>query len=263
MATLSRCLADTNTPPASIRLESTAKVLGKIWPEDRVIAMVVSPDAGRLALAKYPGDELSEFRGLTDEPVLIIDGEEHSRFSQLYPGCFVFSPDSKRLAFAAASFELELDFNGFLRKSSAVNVWIDMEPQRLKLTNTGRLHFSPDGKRIAYATKTPEGWRLVIDGQLGSPYEELLESADGFITFSSDSRHYGYLAARDGGQLLVVDGREYGPYDSISCLPEFSADGQRFACVVESGQRQRVLESGREGPPKSATFQAPASARMD
>lgn len=70
-------------------------------------------------------------------------------------------------------------------------------------------HFSPDGKRVAYAVErtADQQWRVVLDGEPSAPW-------DGFVAmaFSGDSRHFAYVVTAGQGdqqrRVLVVDGKQ-------------------------------------------------------
>jgi hypothetical protein len=242
-----RSSADPTEP--GIRLESTAVTLAKVGAEDQLFEFVLSPDARRFACIKYPGDGLAKLRGLTNKPVLIVDGKENPGFLEFLENGLVFSPDSKRLAFVASSRNFERNSLGILQRPVVVSVWIDQARQPADFVSVGRPVFSPDGKRIIYTVSEGEDFRCLVDGQLGPSYTRFFNmQGNDVAVFSRDSRRYCCVAEKGGKQVLIVDGREYGPYDGLGSRPEFSPDGKNFACIVNSGDRQRFFENGKEGP---------------
>jgi Tol biopolymer transport system component len=193
---------------------------------------------------------------------VVVDGVAAGEFENVrHP---VFSPDSKKVAFAAHQGDAWFMINGG-RKEPSFD-WI------------GKPVFSPDGKRLAYFAQSAEMYFLVVDGKrIGPAYADVKDpvfSSDGrriaFIAmrknesgpgmlpsgricavadgragedcefiqtllFSPDGRRFGYTMTQDKKEFIVVDGRKYGgEYDSNEGLA-FSPDGKRFAYVGFQG----------------------------
>jgi hypothetical protein len=66
----------------------------------------------------------------------------------------------------------------------------------------GMLGFSPDSRHLAYGAQGDKGWFVVLDGQEGKPYENLLSLGGGTIVFDAPDRFH-YLATR-GQDIYVV-----------------------------------------------------------
>ncbi len=66
----------------------------------------------------------------------------------------------------------------------------------------GMLAFSPDSRHLAYGAQGDKGWVVVLDGQEGKPYENLLSLGGGKIVFDTPGRFH-YLATR-GQDIYVV-----------------------------------------------------------
>ena len=64
------------------------------------------------------------------------------------------------------------------------------------------LSFSPDSRRLAYGAQGDKDWIVVLDGQEGKPYENLLSLGGGKIVFDAPERFH-YLATR-GQDIYVV-----------------------------------------------------------
>ncbi len=82
------------------------------------------------------------------------------------------------------------------------------------------------GDRVAYPTKRIDGWHMVVDGQIGPPFERIIQ-----ITFSPDGSRLAYLGIRKNRVVAVVDGREEPVRDAVEGL-RFSADSKRVAYLA-------------------------------
>lgn len=80
--------------------------------------------------------------------------------------------------------------------------------------------------RVAYSVKRADGWHLVVDAQIGPPFERILQ-----ITFSPDGSRLVYLGLRKERVVPVVDGKEEPAHDAIEGL-RFSADSKRVAYLA-------------------------------
>jgi hypothetical protein len=174
-------------------------------------------------------------------------------------GSLTFSPDSRRLAYAA-------------RNGDKWSVVVDNReaPER---DLVDKLVFSPDSKRLAYlalkeaiGTKrgsggttfntndgmlygsNDDGAKLsaVVDGQAGPEYDVFLRDS---LIFSPDSKHLAYAAGNGKKWSVVVDGQPGAEYrvvmkDSLT----FSPDSRHLAYAARRDQRWSVLLDGRPGP---------------
>jgi len=106
----------------------------------------------------------------------------------------VFSPDGKRLAYAAqldGRWAVILDDAGFAYDGVA---WIV---------------FSPDSKRAAFCAQMDGTWVAVVS-EPGGTYQSVLKSGTALnetLTFSPDGKHLLYGAMTNGRPHMVVDGR--------------------------------------------------------
>jgi len=114
----------------------------------------------------------------------------------------------------------------------------------------GRLGFSPDGRRYAYAAVAGAGKsRLIVDGAEGPECDEIHGGILSPAVFSQDSEHVA-CAARNGSKwLLLVDGQAGPTYDAIGPLSKhiFSPDGRHCAYAARKGDRWVVVKDGLEG----------------
>jgi roadblock/LC7 domain-containing protein len=111
----------------------------------------------------------------------------------------VFSPDGKRLAFVVLRGGVSY-MQGETRRAKRTVV-VDRKPE--KDYNVPALtgpRFSPDGRHLAYAVHDPDKRQdfVVLDGQEGMPYGEVLQDS---ISFSTTAMRYW---VRQGNKLLRV-----------------------------------------------------------
>ena len=101
----------------------------------------------------------------------------------------VFSPDSKRLAYAAWTAENQMA------------VVVDGTPGPLVETvSINGIYFSPDSRHVAYVARRAGAWHVVVDGQMSNGYPEI--GNDG-LGFSNDWRRVSFQARVDGAWKTV------------------------------------------------------------
>lgn len=142
-----------------------------------------------------------------------------------------FSPDSRRLAYAAVS----ITAIAAAERPTKRSVWcVVVEGQE------GRVYeeigpftpiFSPDSRRVGYTAKRSGKWIAVIDEREGREFDWIAPNS---LAFGSDSARVGYWAKRAGRQYAVIDGRE----NEDGAVPIFSPDGKRVAFVVARGRNK-------------------------
>ncbi len=119
---------------------------------------------------------------------------------------------------------------------------VESEPCEMLANDAARI--SPDGKRVAFAVKRGEKWRMVVDGK-----EVAAGDAIQHITFSRDSRRLAYGLRKDGKWRVVIDGVEQPAYDDLGRTGiQFSADGSHIAYTAIKDARECLVIDGKEGP---------------
>lgn len=95
------------------------------------------------------------------------------------------------------------------------------------------MSFSPDSKSFAYIAKKDKKMWPVINGEIGAPYEFILQPR----LFTPDSRYFIYKVRKGTKDVLVINGRESRSYDFIynpfvtsdnSALVFFALDNNRL-----------------------------------
>jgi len=74
------------------------------------------------------------------------------------------------------------------------------------------LKVSPDSERLAYRAQEGDKQFVVVDGEEGKRYEDILK---GTLIFSPDSEHLAYGAQEGNEQFVVLDGEEGKRYEGI------------------------------------------------
>lgn len=170
------------------------------------------------------------------DDALMINGEMGDPFREIYGP--VFSPDSKRIAWAAT-------------KGGPWKLIVNNEVSLKVRTPVSRPMFSPDSARLAIWSREGKSISLIIDKQMGPTFTRVVRDS---LRFSRDSVRHAYVAGRDGRWHMVVDGEPGPGYDIIGSMPEFSPDGARLAfaagdetgwwVVVDGAAQQRYAQIG-------------------
>jgi hypothetical protein len=134
-----------------------------------------------------------------------VDGQEGEAFDALGKASIRFSPNSRRVAFAAVNRGQWL-------------VVADGQKSAGAFDSVGTRYspvFSPDSEHVAYAAKLDGDWFLVVDNEKKPTRYSSIKS----MAFSSDSRQLAYHARRPDGWHLMVDSKPVGKaYYAVSSL---------------------------------------------
>ena len=99
--------------------------------------------------------------------------------------------------------------------------------------------FSPDSKRVAYQAQKGGKWLIVLDGQPGVEYDQIVD-----MRFSPDSKRVAYGVVQQGKKwLAVVDGQPSPEYDLVG-LPTFSPDSKHVVYEAHKGKELVVVVDG-------------------
>lgn len=182
----------------------------------------------------------------------VVDGVPGPRYDQK-GSPIVFSPDSKRVAYAAAptgdnKTHVYLDGVAGPALNQLGNLEdIARDPLAPRLWP---IRFSPDSSRVAYAGWIAGKQVLLVDGV---PWPAYGSVDGGSLQFSPDSKHVAYRASLQGKLCAVVDGVAGPPFDCMSMCrcPVFSRDSKHVAykaAAVKGGSWCAVVD-GVAGPP--------------
>ena len=172
----------------------------------------------------------------------VVDGKEGAKYDSVGDASFVFTPDSRHLAYVAC-------VDRMFSKYCCVVV-DGVEGKHYPAIGEGSPLYSPDGKHLAFIARVGKKWCVVLDGKEGKGYDEIKARS---LVFSPDSRHLAYIAGipaknveqvdekfrdKTGDRSFVVldekEGRQYSGI--VSGSPVFSPDGNHLAYVGRSGR---------------------------
>jgi hypothetical protein len=108
---------------------------------------------------------------------------------------------------------------------------------------SGKIIFSPDGARHAYAVKIGESSAVVADGVLGP----MFDSVDA-LRFGKDSKHLAYTGTRGQMRHIVLD-QTVDPTGFVWVSPpQFDASGRSVSFVAQEGRNfsRRTIPVGRQ-----------------
>ncbi len=154
------------------------------------------------------------------------------RFADIDPGHVAVSEDGQHVAFFAETSPVRL---GLVVDGKIVREHNQFDQGRV-LENS--LTLSPNGKRVAWATKLNAQEFLYLDGKPGPGYAEV-----SVPMFSRDSSRFSYVAMKGESPVVVIDGVESRQYAMVS-YPDYSDNGQTSAYYAELGGRQFMVVNG-------------------
>ena len=110
---------------------------------------------------------------------------------------------------------------------------------------------SPDGARAAFVIQRGDKHLVIVDGEEGPPYENIMSAP----VFSTDSTRVAYHARKGGASVLVVNGVEGPPYRNVLSF-RFSPTGARIAYLAYGDGRWHTIVDGQEQPSYGPANQA-------
>lgn len=219
---------------------------------DRIIGgRIGSTDPNTIAFSKdghfaYIAD-IAGRPGLT----LVVDHKPTRTYSDLRS--LHFSDDGKQIAYMAI-----MDAGEWFVEKHAIDDQ-DSQPRQAHIeplitdfkisSEMTHLIGSPDGKRIAFATKK----QVTVDGKADKPYYVVAGST---LTFSPDGKRYAYVAGPDEGAVVVVDGQDGPVFKVIVDGPMFSGDSNHVAYTARTkdGKMVTVLNHKIVGEPSDIIY---------
>ena len=168
---------------------------------------------------------------------VIFNGTPESTYDRVFSSSLRVSPDGAHHSYAVSSGEMM-----HVVRDGAAQAGFRSLRQPV---------FSPDGQRMAYAAQDVSGlWRVVVDGEPGSPHEEVAA-----LTFSADGIHFAY-AVRDGDEwAFVVDGvLQASRFDGVSYSFSFAPNTGRFAYAGVRDSTWFAVVDGEEGDGYGGVF---------
>ena len=163
---------------------------------------------------------------------IVVDGEKQEEFDEVSRPAF--SPDSKRLAYAAYRSRTTPSVETARRDTPAGAA----EPSRTPGEEEARSRTPPMERRRS-------GWVVLVSGQ--KPQEVDYPVRD--IIFSPDGKRLAYIAMEDEKEFVVVDGQKQEEFDKVS-RPVFSPDSKRVVYLGSVTQQSGTpaVEAGPARP---------------
>jgi len=122
---------------------------------------------------------------------MVLDGVEQEEYKGLIENSMVFSPDSQHFGYLAV---------GYDNKLLAV---VDGKEYPINEGEAAKFCFSPDSKHFAYIVRDEGRWSVVVDGEAGKYYPNLL--LDERKTLFNEDGSFHYLIMRDKKIYLVEE----------------------------------------------------------
>ena len=108
------------------------------------------------------------------------------------------------------------------------------------------LDVSQGALHLIYATRKGEKFLVVLDGEPGPEYDEILTCTP---LFSPDGKRFAYGARKGAKWRMVVDGQPGPEYDGLAeAHRAFSPDSKRFAYAAQTGEKWRLVVEAQPGP---------------
>jgi len=174
--------------------------LGPVFSDIRVDSLRLSPDGTHCAYISTKETDGSSW-------FVVLDGNEQRSYDTIE---FLQFSSTGHCAYVGA---------GSLGDGAAYGSTIVVDGKQVaeyrddgRGRNVEQLQFSPDGNRLAYVAKTPDGAAVFVDGKQGHSYDTIDPNS---LQFSPDSSGLTYYAKRGSDRFVVTDGRESPPVGKV------------------------------------------------
>jgi len=163
---------------------------------------------------------------------VVIDGQEGKQYDGIEMMSMNFSPDSKRFSYVARLGKLNLSVNLAVIDGIEGKRYDGIDVTDGKPPYYNSPVFSPDSKRIAYIALSGGKEFVVIDGVEGKRYDHIQGCS---LVFSPDSKSIAYFAELNSSRLLIINGKENEVHHGLpsDVSPIFSPDSKRVAYIAE------------------------------
>jgi Tol biopolymer transport system component len=177
------------------------------------------------SVAFRPGsNDLIYVAGDEEKNFVVENGETGKRYDDIGASPPTFSPDGKRMAYAAVN-----------KMYGMVRAFIVLDGEEMKhyeAISARSITFSPDGKRLAFSAAITGNPVVVVDGENGKRYSGFVR---GSLVFSPDSSKVAYVARQGNKRFVVLNGIEGEKHDNIlKGLVVFRSSGE-FYYLVKMG----------------------------
>ncbi len=160
---------------------------------------------------------------------VVLDGKGGPTYDGIAIGALAFSPDSRRLAYAA-------------RRGQHWRVVADGR-ESAAFDGIASLTFSPDSAHLAYGAQVGKSWRAVVDGHSGLTFDALLANT---LVFGAGG-HVAYVGTRGANAHAVVDNKVGPAFDGVASLA-FGADGTHVGYLARRNDEAFAVVDGVVGP---------------
>jgi len=203
----------------------------------------ISPDGKHIAYRANTGN---------DKCFVVLDNHHGKSYDKTFD--YVFSPDSKRMAYIAQDGDYGVVVvNGIEGKRYPLVPGAGIERMTCPISS---LVFSPDSRSLVYIVQIGEKSLVVKDGVEGNPYDRITGDSGNLtpgIVFSQDSHQMAFAAETGNQEFAVINGIEGKPYDHIGMIV-FSPDGKHVAYTADKHNRWFTVIDGIENETDTAFF---------
>jgi WD40-like Beta Propeller Repeat len=193
-----------------------------------------APNGGGMPFTLYfspNGKHVAYQAGDGQMTFVVEDGKQQPNYEAIY-GPLVFSPDGEHLAYVAKAKDPTANMTPIQRQQAmqspnydqGLYVVLDGQQQPVLSTvrfgsavNSSSVHFSPDGKHIAYSD---DGHQIVVDGHLikfAPKLEQSVAGTSATLGFTPDNNHVIFL----GGNHYFIDSDQISNFALPNTIPNY------------------------------------------